>query len=74
MNRKDVQKPTNFSEYFLKNLSEKELQVMIIFEQRFLALNFEKLGCPFWTNQNQARRQSKVQIECTNVDFLTCRS
>ena len=47
MNRKYVQKPTNISEYLLEILSEKALQVMINFEQRFLALNFEKLACPF---------------------------
>ena len=57
-----VQKPTNISEEFLQKLSEKEMKVLINFEQRLLAFTFEKFDVPFEQTQTKTENGREFKL------------
>ena len=62
MKREYVQKPTNISEYILQKLSEKEVKVLINFEQRLLAFTFEKFDVPFEQTQTKTEKGTEFKL------------
>ena len=62
MKREYVQKPTNISEEFLQNLSEKEMKVLFNFDQRLLAFTFEKLDVPFEQTQPKTEKGTEFKL------------
>ena len=60
--REYVQKPAIISEYLFQNLSEKRIKFLIEFEQGLPAFKFEKLRCPFRTNQNQDTKRMEFKL------------